>query len=111
MILTSVDLPAPFSPSSACTSPGRRSKLTPSSARTPGKLLAMPFSSKIGSVMPALFGGLRHPPQGVRLDLRAAVDKVAVLGEAELGDHVVHGERLVDALQREQVLVVERLQP
>ena len=33
---TSVDLPAPFSPSNAWISPCRASKLTPSSARTPG---------------------------------------------------------------------------
>src|SRR5258708_35421967 len=35
-MLIRVDLPAPFSPTSACTSPGRVSKLTPSNARTPG---------------------------------------------------------------------------
>jgi len=33
--LISVDLPAPFSPTSACTSPTRRSKETRPSARTP----------------------------------------------------------------------------
>src|SRR3569623_269780 len=36
MILISVDLPAPFSPTSACTSPGAQLKLTSLSARTPG---------------------------------------------------------------------------
>src|SRR5579863_4652698 len=35
----SVDLPAPFSPTSAWTSPGRISSETPSSAMTPGKVL------------------------------------------------------------------------
>src|SRR5580704_2452612 len=35
-IFISVDLPAPFSPTSACTSPAATSKDTPSSARTPG---------------------------------------------------------------------------
>ena len=35
----SVDLPAPFSPSSACTSPSAASKWTPSFATTPGKPL------------------------------------------------------------------------
>src|ERR1700722_19863680 len=34
-----VDFPAPFSPTSACTSPSTTSKLTPSSATTPGKVL------------------------------------------------------------------------
>src|SRR5436305_2103495 len=44
----SVDLPAPFSPSRACTSPRRRSKLTASLARTPGKRFVMPRSSRTG---------------------------------------------------------------
>src|SRR3954470_10492779 len=41
----SVDLPAPFSPSSACTSPGRSSKSTRSLARTPGNRFVIPLSS------------------------------------------------------------------
>lgn len=49
MILTSVDFPAPFSPIRATTSPGYRSKLTPLSARTPGKRLLMLDSAKHGS--------------------------------------------------------------
>jgi hypothetical protein len=49
MILTSVDFPAPFSPISATTSPGYRSKLTPLSARTPGKRLLMLESARDGS--------------------------------------------------------------
>src|SRR5262245_44439591 len=40
--LISVDLPAPFCPMSAWTSPARRHRLTSSSARTPGKLRPMP---------------------------------------------------------------------
>src|SRR5215207_3328855 len=44
-----VDLPAPFSPSSACTSPRRRSKSTLSLATTPGKRLVIPFSSRRGA--------------------------------------------------------------
>src|SRR5580693_7704356 len=42
MTLTSVDLPAPFSPSSACTSPPRTSKLTSCSACTPANALDRP---------------------------------------------------------------------
>src|SRR5919108_5357116 len=38
-ILMSVDFPAPFSPTSACTSPARRSNETPLSARTPLNVL------------------------------------------------------------------------
>ncbi len=38
----SVDLPAPFSPISACTSPGITSKSTPSTASIPGKRFDTP---------------------------------------------------------------------
>src|SRR5437870_409727 len=38
----SVDLPAPFSPSRACTSPSAASKSTRSFATTPGKRLVIP---------------------------------------------------------------------
>src|SRR5690242_12271635 len=42
----SVDLPAPFSPSSACTSPLRRSKSTLSLATTPGNAFLIPRISR-----------------------------------------------------------------
>ena len=48
-ILISVDLPAPFSPSRAWTSPARRSKSTPSSAVTPGNRREIPRNSSSGS--------------------------------------------------------------
>src|SRR5713101_3954143 len=48
-IFTSVLLPAPFSPTSACTSPGNRRKSTPRKACTPPNCLAIPLSSTIGS--------------------------------------------------------------
>src|ERR671938_1973284 len=44
----SVDLPAPFSPRSACTSRRRRSKFTWSFASTPGKRFVIPRSSRTG---------------------------------------------------------------
>src|SRR3972149_4154957 len=43
-----VDLPAPFSPSSASTSPGAMARSTPASATTPGKVLTIPRSSTRG---------------------------------------------------------------
>ncbi len=43
----SVDLPAPFSPNSTCTSPRRKSKSTSISASTPGKRLEMFFRTRI----------------------------------------------------------------
>ena len=42
----SVDFPAPFSPSRACTSPRRRSKSTLSFAVSAPKRLVTPFSSR-----------------------------------------------------------------
>src|SRR6187200_465158 len=45
----SVDFPAPFSPRSACTSPLRSSKSTPSFATTPGNRFVIPLSSRRGA--------------------------------------------------------------
>src|SRR3954447_22019955 len=42
----SVDLPAPFSPNSTCTSPRRSSSPTSSSAITPGKCLEMRLAAR-----------------------------------------------------------------
>src|SRR5262245_30528716 len=47
----SVDLPAPFSPSSASTSPRWRSRSTWSFARTPGNRFVIPRSSRTASAM------------------------------------------------------------
>ena len=47
-MLISVDLPAPFSPSSACTSPAQSVRSMPSLATTPGKTLVIPRSSQSG---------------------------------------------------------------
>ena len=59
-IFISVDLPAPFSPISACTVPGRTRNCTPSSATTPGNSLRTSFSSSrygvAGSSGPAASG-------------------------------------------------------
>src|SRR5215211_3964469 len=45
----SVDLPAPFSPASATTSPAAISKSTPLSARTPPKRFSIPRICKTGA--------------------------------------------------------------
>src|SRR5437763_3722228 len=68
----SVDLPAPFAPRSACTSPLRRSKSTASFASTPGKRFVMPRSSRTGGESATLGailgryaeGGPVSPPSG-----------------------------------------------
>src|SRR5215207_10698317 len=48
-ILTRVDFPAPFSPTSTWTSPARRSNATLSRATTPGNCLDIPRSSRTGA--------------------------------------------------------------
>src|SRR5918992_2765489 len=61
----SVDLPAPFSPRSACTSRRRISKSTWSLATTPGKTFVMPLSSRRGvsSIGERGGGGTGPPPR------------------------------------------------
>src|SRR3989442_11050464 len=54
--LISVDLPAPFSPTSAWISPEWRSKETRSSASTPGKRLEMSRISRRAGLRPAAVG-------------------------------------------------------
>src|ERR687895_2944608 len=61
-----VDLPAPFSPRRAWTSPLRRSKLTSSFATTPGNLFVIPRSSR--SVSSAIAPGDRGAGRGPPLD-------------------------------------------
>ncbi len=67
-ILTSVDLPAPFSPISAVTSPGRKARLTLCRARTPGKRLETPDIDRIGAA------GLTSCGAGA--ELRAAIGSI-----------------------------------
>src|SRR6266536_1449223 len=50
-MLISVLLPAPFSPSKACTSPHRAEKSTPWFATTPGKALSIPTIEKARSAV------------------------------------------------------------
>src|SRR6185436_13061118 len=68
MILTSVDLPEPFSPTRPCTSPARRSKSTSCSARTPGNDLWMPSARSAGPVLASLKSAA-PPPLVVRPEL------------------------------------------
>src|SRR5687768_9575593 len=55
----SVDLPAPFSPTMAWISPGRRSRSTPWSTSTPTKLLRIPSIARRGAAPSDI-----HPPSG-----------------------------------------------
>src|ERR687885_473118 len=69
----SVDLPAPFSPSSACTSPRRRSKSMWSLARTPGNCFVIPRSSRTvgaSAIARNRTGAGRRPPRNDALGSR-----------------------------------------
>src|SRR6478752_5869941 len=73
-----VDLPAPFSPRSACTSPSRRSKSTSSFATMPGKRLVMwriSSTVRVASAIAARFycSGPDHVPRHV--DVAAGLAK------------------------------------
>src|SRR4051812_9067480 len=102
--LTSVDLPAPLSPTRAMTSPARTSKSTPRRACTAPNRLCTPRSSSSGVSLTALapFAGGTPPGGGVPsgrvalLDARRgavllvlALADVARLQEAVLDDGVV----------------------
>src|SRR5215207_5890115 len=70
IVFTSVDLPAPLSPTSATTSPGRTSKSTSLSAWTGPKLLLTPFRASTGVLSLAFItrllsrGRTRGAPRG-----------------------------------------------
>src|SRR5690349_6581068 len=81
--LIRVDLPAPFSPTRACTSPARAVKSTSDSARTPGKVLHSPVTVSISE-------GLAQVGLGVGLGVGAVLDDdvlghLLALGEAVQG--------------------------
>src|SRR4051812_19708411 len=80
----SVDLPAPFSPSSAWTSPSAASKCTSSFATTPGNRLVMFRSSTAAGIEKGRAGVCPRPP-GSALALRAPDDAL---------DEVVHGHQV-----------------
>src|SRR6476620_2798558 len=71
--LMRVDLPAPFSPMSACTSPARAVKSTEDSAFTPGKVFDRPVTDNMSE-------GLAQVGLGVVLGVRAVLDD-DVLGD------------------------------
>src|SRR6476646_6208874 len=70
-----VDLPAPFSPTRACTVPRRTLKVMSELATTPGNRLVMPVSSTAGGTVEAAAGG----PVGVASVLIAPALRVGVL--------------------------------
>src|SRR3989454_175913 len=91
-ILMSVDLPAPFSPKSTCTSPGRRSKSTWSSACTPGNHLLSPRRRSSGGASATSVDAPRCSP--------------LLPGTCPL---LVHAEGRLEVRRRQRRLVVERV--
>src|SRR5450830_140275 len=124
-ILMSVDFPAPFSPTRQCTSPGRRSKLTSSSATVPSNRFVRPTALRRSGAFGATAGGTvtglsmfvegpcrrarERPPAGngfndargesARCELLPRLHHVVVqrldLGLALVGEALEAGERLV----------------
>src|SRR5262249_23044050 len=95
-IFMSVDLPAPFSPTTARTSPGRRRRSTSCSACTPGKALEMPRASSRGRSASFELSQLGMERLDVLLGDLAVGDVDAVVGL----DVLVLQHRLVPARQR-----------
>src|SRR3569833_1472265 len=97
--LTRVDLPAPFSPASACTSPGARESETWSSARTPEYALTIAAASRAGRTTRVL----PRSPVPVAPDTRM-VPPTGLSGQPGLdaGDVEAHaaGAQLVQLLRR-----------
>src|ERR671918_124715 len=92
-----VDLPAPFSPRRACTSPFASSKSTPSLATTPGKRFVMPLSSRRGaSAMEGKEGWGPAPAPSGSFGLFDRLGDLDLAGDDQLGLR----HRLVDGLLR-----------
>src|SRR5215469_913142 len=103
-MLESVDFPAPFSPSSACTSPWDASKSTSSFATTPGNRFVIPRSVTADGMVDA--GRGTGPARQVEpLALRASDDALhEPVNRIELFD----GHRLTRGHKKLAVLVVDR---
>src|SRR5258706_519557 len=77
----SVDFPAPFSPMRASTSPRRNSRLTPSSANTPGKRLEIDCIRRMGGSAGISGGyGFSRPKYGLARP-RLLLQRLEVLAE------------------------------
>src|SRR5262245_25586692 len=114
MIFMRVDLPAPFSPTTACTSPRRAANVTRSRARVPPKCLVISRASSANSDIRPLLSGVnssrgpatpRHvdrPPNVESMRRRAAGRRRAPAGRTPVLLQrpevvgLVHGDELVD---------------
>ena len=94
-IFISVDLPAPFSPSSACTSPLRTSMWTLCRARTPGKCFADPLQPEQNLILRPRLGA------GGRCLYRFALGQESVSSPASfLEEILLFGAHLFPVLPR-----------
>src|SRR5215212_422702 len=110
-ILTRVDFPAPFSPTSTWTSPARRSNATSSRATTPGKRFDIPRNSRTGAgtgagagpIVTALFEDscILVPTATLCTGWRCHFDDEPSAAYAALGSCVLL-QVLVDVLRRSQ---------
>src|ERR1700690_1921633 len=97
-------LPAPFSPSSACTSPAAASKSTPSLATTPGNRFVTPRSETADIVV----GSVRRGPEAPRRRRSALRASLDALDEPVDRVELLHGQ--LGALRHRELpgLVVDR---
>ncbi len=121
MTFISVDLPAPFSPRTAWTSPRRASRSTPASAATAPKRLAMPRRARTGRHRRRVGNGLQNSALGgtsvpARIACCAASTFAFTAGGMRLGesgvvlqrdDAVLHAH-LLDACDEGVVLHLAR---
>src|SRR5215213_3043124 len=99
MTLIRVDFPAPFSPTRACTSPGRSSKEMPSRASTPGNRFVTRRTSRMGEcrsivLVPPLVGLVQ-----LLLGVLLGVD--AVLNDDLLRDGLP-GQEVIDGVESQR---------
>src|SRR5581483_867085 len=101
-----VDFPAPFSPTSACTSPARAENETRSFARTRGKRLVIARSStaSVKGLLLELEGDLDLPLddvllEGLDLGVHVVGDELLVVLVVDVADAVVGEAELADAAQ------------
>src|SRR5712691_7371678 len=101
--------PAPFSPSSACTSLSAASKSTASFATMPGKRFVIPRIATAGGWvclgMRGEAGGARRSPRAIRLSLGATDD---ALHEPAHRVEVLDGQALALRDAQRPLLVVQR---
>src|SRR6266571_24732 len=105
MILTSVDLPAPFSPSNASTEPPLATRSTPCKTSTPPNDLRIPRTSRwkpgerpTGRSLTSTFPTTRSTGRCVSTRRLAVLGLVVLRQVRPVDDHVLDVERLRDGL-------------